>query len=195
MGLFDNCRELLKCAGMFYYCSGIGKTPTEVTEADPYCVPNTMFAHCPKLMDCNHMFYRYAPATDSTRVVNTLYGEVPPDLFKGCYQLENTSSMFAYQGQIKGTIPAGFFKSQDSRLKNTSSMFIGCPIQKLETCFLKGRHTGMTHTNSMFYGCGQMVGTAKPIIDAIDYIPNHAEMFLGCGKLTDFNAEYMAGWK
>jgi hypothetical protein len=52
--------------------------------------------------------------------------QIPEDLFKGCVNLQNTSSMFLMCRLISGGIPLKLFEDCRSTLTNTSSMFYGC---------------------------------------------------------------------
>ena len=195
MGLLDNCKELLSCNCMFYLCSGIGKTPLELTEDDPYCIPKNLFKYCTKLRECKQMFWLYAPGTDGSRPVNRLNGEIPPTLFVGLTSLNNTSQMFAHQGGITGAVPTRLFVSQDRNLANTYGMFEYTGLTEYNNCFIPSKHTGLSDIRRMFYGCNKMVGTAKPTINTMHYVVNHGEMFTGCTKLTDYENDWMIGWK
>lgn len=196
MGLLDNCTNLIKCNGLFSGCTGIGKSSMEVTDDDPYAIPENLFSYCNRLVEARGVFNIWLASYDGNRVVNKLHGEIPPKLFSGLIYLSDVASFFHSQSGLTGPISSRLFGSQGSGLKDVNHMFAGCGgLEQLQQIFTPSKHTGIKNVSSMFDGCSNLYGTAKPIISALDYVTNHEHTFRGCTKLSDYDAVHMLNWK
>lgn len=72
-GLFDNCRELISAARVFYGCTGLRSE-----------IPSTLLIAATKVTDLSEMFARCF----------YMYGPIPEDLFKNCLKVTKVDGFF-----------------------------------------------------------------------------------------------------
>lgn len=155
--LFENCTNLISANYMFADCCKLGRTELELTENDPYVLPEYLFKNCRELRTIFGMFSMWSNNRYSTH----LRGHIHRNMFRYNLKLEDIGNLFAGCSLISGPLEGDIFNN-NPELRSARNAFRGPKFSSIGSEMLR-TNSKISNIEYMFMDNNTVTGTAPAL--------------------------------